>query len=161
MSPSKTEPKHAALYKSFKFRLIFEGRCVAGVQKVSALKRTTEPVELRKGGDAKTARMSPGATKFEPITLERGLTHDPVFESWANQVNSPGAPSGAGKGLAGSKRDLELEVCNEAGKVVTRYGIFRCWVSEFQAMPELDASAKGVAIKSLVLQHEGFKSEDA
>jgi phage tail-like protein len=59
---------------------------VAGVSKVSALKRTTDVVEHREGGDPSTVRKSPGQTKFEAVTLERGVTHDPDFEQWAGKV---------------------------------------------------------------------------
>lgn len=143
-------------YKNFKFRLKWDGAYVAGISKVSALKRTTEVIEHRTGGDPSTVMRSPGQTKYEAITLERGVTHDPAFERWANKVWNTGAGLGREVSLADFRKDVILEVYNEAGQLVIAYQIFRCWVSEFQALPELDASANAVAIQSLKLEHEGW-----
>lgn len=143
-------------YKNFRFRLKWEGRYIAGISKVSALKRTTEVVEHRDGGDPTTMRKSPGNTKFEPITLERGVTHDTEFEDWASQVWRINNDRGSQLALRGFRRNLLLELHNEAGQIAIVYKIFRAWVSEYNALPELDANANAVAIQSLVLQHEGF-----
>ena len=141
-------------YKNFKFRIKWDGRYVAGVSKVSTLKRTTELVNHREGGDPSTDRISPGRTKFEPITLERGVTHDPEFETWANLVyNTDGD---AAMSLKNFRKDIILELLNLQGNVVKSYKIFRCWVSEYQALPELDANANAVAIEMMVLQNEGW-----
>lgn len=146
-------------YKNFKFRVKWDGRFVAGVSKVSALKRTTEVVEHRVGGDPSTVRKSPGQSKYEAITLERGVTHDPDFESWANKVWSFGAGLGQEVSLRDFRKDVILEVYNEAGQLVLAYKIYRCWVSEFQSVPELDASANAVAIETLKLEHEGWERD--
>ena len=144
-------------YKNFKFRIKWDGRYVAGVSKVSALKRTTELVNHREGGDPSTDRISPGRTKFEPITLERGVTHDPEFETWANLVyNTDGD---AAMSLKNFRKDIILELLNLQGNVVKSYKIFRCWVSEYQALPELDANANAVAIEMMVLQNEGWERD--
>lgn len=148
-------------YKNFKFRVKWDGRYVAGISKVGALKRTTEVVEHREGGDPSTVRKSPGQTKFEPITLERGVTHDPDFEHWANKIWSQGAGLGAQLSLKDFRKDLIIEVYNEAGQVAISYNVFRCWVSEYQSMPELDASANAVAIQTLTLQNEGWERDTA
>ena len=146
-------------YKNFKFRVKWDGRFVAGVSKVSALKRTTDPIEHREGGDPSTVRKWPGQTKFDPVTLERGVTHDTEFEKWANKVWNFGSGLGAEVSLKDFRKDIIIEVYNEAGQVAIAYKIFRCWVSEFTAMPELDASANAVAIQSIVLQHEGWERD--
>jgi phage tail-like protein len=146
-------------YKNFRFRLKWDGKYVAGISKVSALKRTTEVVEHRDGGDPTSMRKSPGNTKFEPLTLERGVTHDPEFEAWASLVWKIHNPAGTQIALKGFRKDLLLELHNEAGQVALVYKIFRAWVSEFNALPELDASANAVAIQSIVLQHEGFERD--
>ncbi|MEU6066877.1 MULTISPECIES: phage tail protein [Streptomyces] len=143
-------------YKNFKFRVKWDGKYVAGISKVSALKRTTEVVEHRDGGDHSTARKSPGRTKYEAITLERGVTHDPEFEAWANKVWNYSNDVGAEIALAGFRKDLVIEVCNEAGQPVLAYQVFRCWVSEYQALPDLDANANAVAIQHLKLENEGW-----
>jgi phage tail-like protein len=148
-------------YKNFKFRVKWDGKYVAGVSKVSALKRSTEPVTHREGGDPSTARLSPSVWKFEPITLERGVTHDPEFEAWANKVWDYGAGLGAEVSLLDFRKDITIEVYNEAGQLVLAYNIFRCWVSEYQALPELDANANAVAIESMVLQNEGWERDTA
>jgi phage tail-like protein len=146
-------------YKNFKFVLLFEGRQepVAGISKVSPLKRTTEVVSHRDGADLSTDRRSPGKTKFEPITLERGVTHDPDFEEWANLVYSTNGD--AAVSLAGYKRNLLLKVNNLQGVTVRAYRLFRCWVSEYVAVPELDANANAVMIESVVVQNEGWERD--
>ena len=146
-------------YKNFKFRVRWDGRYVAGVSKVGALKRTTEVVEHREGGDPSTSRKSPGRVKFEPITLERGVTHDPVFERWANKVWNFGSGLGAEVSLEDFRKDLVLELYNEAGQLVIAYKVFRAWVSEFQALPDLDANANAVAIQTLKLENEGWERD--
>ncbi|MDQ3690911.1 MAG: phage tail protein [Chloroflexota bacterium] len=134
VNPNRFDP-----YKNFKFRVKWDGRFVAGITRVSALRRATEVVEHREGGDPSIARRSPGRTRFEPIVLERGVTHDTEFEDWAN---------------------ILIELYNEAGQLVIAYRVFRCWVSEFQPLPELDATTGRVAIQSITLQHEGWDRDE-
>jgi phage tail-like protein len=146
-------------YKNFKFRVKWDGRYVAGVSKVSALKRTTEVVEHREGGDPSIARRSPGRTKYEAVTLERGITHDVEFEQWANKVWNLGSGLGAEVSLKDFRKDVILEIYNEAGQLAIAYKIYRCWVSEYQAVPELDANANAVAIQTLKLENEGWERD--
>ena len=146
-------------YKNFKFRLKWDGKYVAGVSKVSALKQSTEPVTHREGGDPSTSRVSPSAWKFEPITMERGLTHDPEFEAWAKKIYN--VEGDAAISLKGFRKDMILELLNEQGVVAKAYKIYRCWVSEYTALPELDASANAVAIETLVVQNEGWERDEA
>ena len=149
-------------YKNFKFQVKFADNpaVVAGVCKIGALKRTTEVVKHREGNDPSSSRKSPGHTEYEAITLERGVTHDPEFEKWANKVWNFGTGPGAESSLKDFRRDLRIEVLNEAGQVALAYNLFRCWVSEFQALPELDASANAVAIQSIKVENEGWERDD-
>ena len=146
-------------YKNFKFRVKWDGRYVAGVSKVGALKRTTDPIEHREGGDPSSTRKSPGQTKYEAITLERGVTHDPEFEQWANKVWNYGSGLGSEVSLKDFRKDIIIEVYNESGQLAIAYKVYRCWVSEFLAMPELDANGKAVAIQSLKLENEGWERD--
>jgi len=146
-------------YKNFKFRVKWEGRYVAGVSKMSALKRTTEVVKHRDGGDQNTSRKSPGRTEFEPLTLERGKTHDLEFQAWADKVWLQGTALGAELSLKDFRKDIIVEVYNEAGQLAIAYRVFRCWVSEYQALPELDANANAVAIETLKLENEGWERD--
>lgn len=146
-------------YKNFKFRIKWDGRYVAGISKVGALKRSTEVVEHREGGDPSTSRKSPGRTKYEAISLERGVTHDREFEAWANKVWHTQAGLGAEVSLKDFRKDVILEVYNETGQVVLAYKIYRCWVSEFQALPDLDANANAIAIQSIKLENEGWERD--
>jgi phage tail-like protein len=146
-------------YKNFKFRVKWDGRYVAGISKVSALKRTTEVVEHREGGDPSTSRKAPGRTKYEAITLERGVTHDQEFEQWANKVWNYGSGLGAETSLKDFRKNLTIEVYNEAGQLAIAYRIFRCWVSEYQALPDLDANANAVAIQTIKLENEGWERD--
>jgi phage tail-like protein len=146
-------------YKNFKFRVKWDGKYVAGVSKVGALKRSSEVVEHREGGDPSTGRKSPGRTKYDAITLERGVTHDTEFEKWANKVWNFGANPGAETSLQDFRKDIIIEVMNEAGQKVISYKIYRCWVSEYQALPDLDANANAVAIQHIKLENEGWERD--
>ena len=146
-------------YQNFKFRLKWDGRYVAGISKCSALKRTTEVVEHREGGDPSTGRKSPGRTKFEAITLERGVTHDLDFEAWAAKVWQIGAGLGAEVSLKDFRKDVILDFYNEAGQLAISYKIYRAWVSEYQALPDLDANANAVAIQHIKLENEGWERD--
>jgi phage tail-like protein len=146
-------------YKNFKFRVKWDGRYVAGISKVGALKRSTEMVEHREGGDPSTSRKSPGRSKFESITLERGVTHDVEFEQWANKVWNFSSGLGTEVSLKDFRKDIIIEVYNEAGQLAIAYKVYRCWVSEFQALPDLDANANAVAIQSIKLENEGWERD--
>ena len=152
-------------YKNFKFRVKWDGRYVAGISKVGALKRTTEIVEHREGGDPSMTRKSPGRTKYDPITLERGVTHDLEFEQWANKVwdysNAQAAPDQRNQevSLADFRKDINIDVFNEAGQKVISYKVYRCWVSEYQALADLDANAGAVLIQHLKLENEGWERD--
>lgn len=147
-------------YKNFKFRVKWDGTYVAGISKVSMLKRNTEVVTHRVGGDESSSRKSPGRTEYEAITLERGVTHDPEFERWANKVwdysNAQGLNADREVSLQDFRKDLIIDVFNEAGQKVLAYQVFRAWVSEYQALPELDANANAVAIQTIKLENEGW-----
>ena len=146
-------------YKNFKFRVKWDGRYVAGMSKVGALKRTTEVVKHREGGDPSSSRKSPGRTEYEAITLERGVTHDAEFERWANKVWNFGSGLGAEVSLSDFRKDLIIELYNEAGQLAKAWKVYRCWVSEFQALPDLDANANAVAIETLKLENEGWERD--
>ncbi|MCC7373464.1 MAG: phage tail protein [Verrucomicrobiales bacterium] len=146
-------------YKNFKFRVKWDGRYVAGVSKCGALKRTTEVVKHREGGDPSSTRKSPGRTEFEAVSLERGVTHDPEFEKWANKVWRIQAGLGAEVSLKDFRKDIIIEVYNEAGQKAIAYKLYRCWVSEFQAQSDLDANANAVLIQSIKLENEGWERD--
>jgi phage tail-like protein len=131
------------------------------VSKVSALKRTTEVVKHREGGDPSTSRKSPGRTEYEAITLERGVTHDLEFERWANKVWNFGAGLGAETSLKDFRKDLIIEVYNEAGQLAIAYKVFRAWPSEFQPQADLDGNANAVLIQSIKLENEGWERDTA
>jgi phage tail-like protein len=159
MAQFSVNPQRFDPYKNFKFRVKWDGRYVAGVSKVSALKRSTEVVEHREGGDPSTSRKSPGRTKFEAITLERGVTHDAEFERWANKVWNFGSGLGAEVSLRDFRKNVIIELYNEAGQLAIAYKVFRAWVSEFQSLPDLDANANAVAIQTLKLENEGWERD--
>ena len=147
-------------YKNFKFRVKWDNRYVAGVSKVGGLKRTTEVVKHREGGDPSTSRKSPGRTEYEAITLERGVTHDLEFEAWARKVWNFQAGLGSEVSLQDFRKSITIEVYNEAGQLAIAYNVFRCWVSEYQALPDLDANANAVAIQHIKLENEGFERDE-
>jgi phage tail-like protein len=148
-------------YKNFKFRVKWDNKYIAGVSKVSALKRTTEVVKHRDGGDPSSSRKSPGRTEYDPITLERGVTHDKEFEQWANKVWNFGAGLGSEVSLKDFRKEITIEVYNEAGQLAIAYNVFRCWVSEFQSLPDLDGNANAVAIQHIKLENEGWIRDTA
>lgn len=144
-------------YRNFKFKVKWDGNYVAGLNKCSALKKTTESTEWFESGDASTCRKLPGKTKYEPITLEAGVTHEKAFENWANLVNNyEGEASMSPKTF---RKNITIEMYNEAGQKVLAYNVYHCWVSEYQALPELDASANAVAIQTIKLECEGWQRD--
>jgi phage tail-like protein len=152
VNPSRLDP-----YKAFMFRVKWDGQYVAGLSKMGALKRSTDPVTHREGGDPTTDRKSPGKTKYDAVTLERGVTHDPAFEQWANLVHSLKNPIS----LKNFRKDVTVDVFNEADQKVLSYNLFRCWVSEYQALPALDAGSAAVAIETIKIETEGFERDES
>ena len=145
-------------YRTFKFQILMGGQPVAGLSKMGALKKTTEVVPWRVGGDPSHVRQLPGGTKYEEITLEQGVTHDPVFEEWANLVNN--IDGDAAISLVGFRRDLVLNVLNLQGQVAFSYQILRAWVSAFQALPDFDANSMNtIGIQTITIQNEGWKRD--
>jgi phage tail-like protein len=157
VNPGRLDP-----YKNFKFRIKWDGRYVAGVSRVSALRRTTEVIEHREGGDPSTSRKSPGRTKYEAVTLERGVTHDAEFEQWADRVWKLGSGAGSEVALAAFRKDILIELFNEAGQLVKSFKVYRCWPSEYQALPDLSADdSSAVAIEVLRLENEGWERDES
>lgn len=144
-------------YQGCNFRLKWDGRYVAGMTQMSALNRTTEPVVHREGGDPSHERKSPGRTKYDAVTLERGVTHDVDFENWANLVHSLDSPIS----LKSFRKDVVVDFFNEAGQLAISYKLLRCWPSEYQALPQLDAGTAGIAIQKLKLELEGWERDIA
>ena len=146
-------------YKNFKFRVKWDARYVAGVCKVSGLKRTTQVVMHREGGDPSTSHKSPGRNEFDAVTLERGVTHDAEFEKWASKVWNFGAGLGAETSLKDFRKDIILDFYNEAGQLALSYKLYRCWVSEYVPLPDLDANGNAVAIQKIKLETEGWERD--
>ncbi len=144
-------------YKTYKFRVLWDKKTVMGVHKVSPLKRTTNVVPHRSGGENSTDHKSPGRTTYDAVTLERGITHDPEFEAWANKIHP--YPGDVAMDLVNYKKELALEVMNEKGHVVLRYFLHDCWVSDFTAVPALDANANAVAIESIKIELSGWERD--
>jgi phage tail-like protein len=145
-------------YKNFKFRVKWDGKYVAGLSKMSGgLKRTTKVVTHREGGDPSTSRKSPGPTEYDAITLERGVTHDTAFEEWANLVHN--FQGDALMSLKNFRKDILIDVFNEQGTKVISYKVYRCWVSEYLALPDLDANANAVMIQHIKLENEGWERD--
>ena len=155
VNPHRFDP-----YKQFKFRIKWDGRYVAGISSMSALSRYTEVVEHRDGGEPNISRQSPGKTIFEPIVLERGITHDDEFEKWANKVWRYGSGMGSEVSLKDFRKDVIIELYNEAGQLVKAYKVYRCWPSEYVAISDLNANGEaGVAFETVTLQNEGWERD--
>jgi phage tail-like protein len=146
-------------YANFKFRLSWDNQYVAGLSKMSAIKRSTEVIEWREAGNPSVIRKLPGRTKFEPVTLESGLTHDSQLIAWADLVNNP--QGDAAMSLKNYRKEVKIEVLNLQATMVIRFILHRAWVAEFQALPEMDANANAVAIQTLKLEYEGFSVDPA
>ena len=162
--PAPTFPVNAHRYdpyRTFKFQIVINGQTVAGLTKMGALKRTTEAVKWRAAGDPSNQRVMPGGSAFEQVQLEQGLSHDPVFEEWANAVNNV-RDGDAGMSLVNYRRDVVINVLNLQGVPAISYQLRRAWVSEYQALPEFDANNMNtVGIQMITLQHEGFVRDEA
>jgi len=147
-------------YRTFKFQVLIDGQVVAGLSKMTALKKKTESVKWRYAGDPSHERQLPGGTSYEPVTLEQGLTHDTVFETWANLVNNVDGDGAVS--LRNFRKDIVINVLNLQGTVAISYKLFRAWVSEYQALPDFDANnMTTVGIQSITLQHEGWQRDEA
>jgi phage tail-like protein len=146
-------------YKNFKFLVLWDGQTVAGCSKISPLKRTTEVIKHRNGGDPSSPRKSAGRTEFEAITIERGVTHDPEFDRWANKVWMVGQGLGSESALKDFRKDIVIQVLNEAGQVALAYKVYRAFPSEYQVLGEMDANANAVAIQHLKLECEGWERD--
>ena len=155
MPHSESNPHHLAPYRNFRFRVKWDGHYVAGVSYVSALTWTTEVVEIREGGDPNEIRKLPGLLKFSPIILKRGFTADTAFEDWANQIRD----EGGGGGVANFRKDIVIDLFDDADRKVLSYLVHHCWVSEYQALPDLDANGHAVAIEHLRLENEGWERD--
>lgn len=156
VNPTRFDP-----YKNFKFRIKWDGKYVAGLSKISALRRTTEVIRYREGGDPSSSRKSPGKTEYDPITLQRGVTHDLEFEQWANKVWNYGSALGSEVSLKDFRKDIIIEFYNEAGQLAIAYKVYRCWVSEYEALPDLDANSNAVAIQHIRIENEGWERDES
>lgn len=156
VNPTRRDP-----YKNFRFLVKWDGRTVAGVSKVSGLKRSTDVIEHRDGGDSSTSRKSKGRSKFDAITLERGITHDLEFEKWANKVLTIGTALGSEMSLGDFRKNITIDLLNEAGQTVISYKVYRCWISEYQPLPDLDANGAGVGIERIKVENEGWERDVA
>jgi phage tail-like protein len=146
-------------YLNFKFKVMLDGQYVAGLSKCSALRKTTEVTSWYEGGDQAAPRQIPGKTKYDPITLEAGVTFDRTFEAWADAVNSYQGESTMS--LKGFRKNLSIDVFNLQGGLILRYNVYRCWVSEYQALPELAADGNAVMITSIKVENEGWDRDPA
>ncbi len=144
-------------YLGFRFKLKWDGQYVAGLNKCSALKRTTEVTAWYEAGDSSGPHQIPGKTKYDPITLEAGVTYDTTFEDWANKVNNYQGP--ASSSLASFRKQITIEVYNTEGTKIFAYNVYNCWPSEYQALPQLDASGNAVMITTLKLENEGWQRD--
>ena len=156
VNPNRFDP-----YKNYKFRVKWDGKYVAGISKISALKKSTDVIEHREGGDISKTRKTPGQIKYASIILERGLTHDTEFEKWANKIQNVNASQGREVSLKDFRKDIIIELYNEAGQLVIGYKVYRCWVSEYQSLPDLDANSGNIAIESITLENEGWERDTA
>jgi phage tail-like protein len=145
-------------YLTYNFIVKWDNQPVAAVSRVSGLTRTTSVVPFRAGGQPQTTFKIPGQTDYHPVTLERGITTDQAFEQWANKVwDYPNTTKfGNEVSLKDFRKNIQIEVYNQAGQLAIRYNLYRCWPSEYIALPELAAAANVVALASLTLQHEGW-----
>ncbi len=144
-------------YRNFRFKVKWDGQYVAGLTKMGALKRTTEMVEFREAGENITSRKLPGKSSYTAVSLEAGITYDTTFEDWANLVNDFASHSITS--LGEFRKNITVDVFNEAGVKALSYNLYRAWVSEYQALPDLDAGANAVAITTIKLEFEWFERD--
>lgn len=151
-NPQRLDP-----YKNFKFQVVLDGNIVPGVTRVGALIRHTQTINHRDGNFPSHLMSAPGATSFDPIILERGVTHDTTFEDWAMLAYNPSGD--ADMSLKDFRKDMRINLLNQQGTIVLSYIVHRCWVTEYQALDELDANEPSVVNETLVIQHEGFERD--
>lgn len=154
-APFPVNPNRFDPYKQCRFKVKWDGKYVPSIISVSGLDRTTEVVTNRDGTEPNIERRSPSLTSFAPIVIQRGRTHDTAFEDWANLVYSIGGPMD----LAEFRKDIRIELYNEAGVIVMAWQVYRCWPSDYTPLAGLDANKVSVAIESITLQHEGWERD--
>lgn len=151
-------------YAAFPFRVKMDGGYVLGVSKVSGLSQSTQTVTHRAGRDPRTPGLLPGQAQYSPITMQRGVSTDVAFGQWASKVfdwsNTQGRPVGETTSLSDFRKDLTIELTNEAGQVVVAYTVHRAWVTELNALPDLDGVGDALVIELIVFQHEGWSRQD-
>ena len=146
VNPNTSDP-----YKDFRF-LLWDGKYVAGFNKMSPLKKTSEGMKYSEGNS--TGTLIPDKMKYEAIILERGVTYDARFEKWMN--SGPYLGQGHGFLAESFKKDLIIEVNNERGMLALSYEIYDCLVSQYQRIP-LDTNSNVMGIYHLKLNCEGWK----
>ncbi len=156
VNPTRLDP-----YKNFKFRVKWDGNYIPAISRVTGLMRNTAIIDHREGGDPSTSRKSPGLTEYQPVRLERGLTDDTAFEDWANLVWRLGEALGSESSLNEFRKDVRIELYNEAGQLVRAYNVYRCWPSEYQALPDLDSNESAIAIERIILENEGWERDSS
>ena len=154
VNPTRLDP-----YKQFKFRVKWDGNVIPGISQVSELRRTTDVVTHREGSSPNNVHRSPGLTSYDPIVLVRGRTHDPAFEQWANKVWNLGAGLGMEVSLADFRKDVTIDLLNEAGQLVMSFRVYRCWPSEYVPLTALDSGNSCVVYESITLEHEGWERD--
>ena len=146
-------------YKGFKFRVKWDGRYIPGITQISGLRRVTEVVTHREGGNPSNFHKSPGLTTYDSVILVRGRTHDASFEEWANKVWRFAAGFGSEVSLKDFRKDIIIELFNEAGQKVMAFNVYRCWPSEYIPLGALDASNSAHAYEQITLEHEGWERD--
>ena len=147
-------------YRKFKFLVKWDGAYVAGVHKVTALTKSVDAVDWRTGGDHNNTAKVPGLTKYEPITMERGLCADTRFIDWMKLVNTYQAAGGTTvESVHTFRKDLIIEMYNLANEKVLSVSVFKAWPSKL-TVADFDAKANELAIEVLELQHEGWQIDE-
>lgn len=147
-------------YRTFKFRVRIDNATVAGITKVSALTRSITPTEVKQGGDLLAPRQNPGAVSYEDVTLERGWSADQTFEEWANaaaRLHTDPTVKNFKRTVYIDVYDLDGNPTDRGSQPIASYKLYRCWVSRYAAVPNLDADSGGSGIQSVTLRHEGFE----
>jgi phage tail-like protein len=143
-------------YRKFKFLVKWNNAVVMAVHKVSSITKSIDPIDWRTGGDSNFSAKVPGLTKWEPITLERGLSADTAFQEWMVLVNKyTKAGLGADEAVHAFRKNLNIEMYSLQNELVMTINVYNAWPSKL-TIADFDAKANELAIEHMELQNEGW-----
>jgi len=133
-------------YRGFRFRVEIDGITVAHFSEVSGLQVETETEPYEEGGVNDFVHQLPKRTKFQNITLKRGITDVDELWQWHQDVVDGNF----------ARKNGSIILLDEAGEDTWRWNFTRAFPAKWTG-PDLKADGSTVAFETVELVHEGIK----